>query len=86
MSNEQERQREEALKLAAQMYDLGYANGTADLEKREMAAFQAGQLSGYIQAVDELKPAVSDGLRNGSSECGRVMQAWQNMGVTSEKE
>lgn len=85
MSNEQARQREEALKLAAQMYDLGYANGTANVEQREMAAFQAGEVSGYLKAVEELKPAISDGLRNGSSECGRVMQGWQNMGITNEE-
>lgn len=38
-----------------------------------------GQYTGFVGAVNMLKPALSDGLRHGSSECGRAMQGLQNM-------
>ncbi len=51
-------------------YDQGFQNG-----------FNAGTTVGFVQAVNALKPALSDGLRNGSSECGKAMQNLQNMGA-----
>jgi len=38
-----------------------------------------GQYTGFVGAVNMLKPALSDGLRHGSPECGRAMQGLRNM-------
>ncbi|MBC5853229.1 hypothetical protein [Vibrio metschnikovii] len=37
---------------------------------------QQGISTGYQTAIDNMKPAISDGLRHGSPECGRVMQGF----------
>jgi len=41
--------------------------------------FQAGRLVGYVEGVNALVPAISDGLRHGSSECGKAMQGLKSM-------
>jgi hypothetical protein len=35
---------------------------------------QAGRMIGYVEGVNSLKPAISDGLRHGSPVCGSAMQ------------
>ncbi len=47
-----------------QAHDIGYAKG-----------FENGIAVGYALALEQTKPAVSDGLRNGSSECGKNMRS-----------
>lgn len=44
----------------------------------------AGEQIGFVAGINALTPAVSDGLRHGSPECGRAMQGLKNMGVNSE--
>lgn len=51
-----------------QAYQLGFYEG-----------FQAGQLVGYVEGVNALTPAISDGLRHGSPACGKAMQGLKNM-------
>ena len=46
-----------------------------------LSGFEAGRAVGYIEGVNALKPALSDGLRNGSSECGKAMQGLKSMGA-----
>ena len=47
-----------------QAHDIGYAAG-----------FEQGTAFGYALAMEQTKPAVSDGLRKGSSECAKNMRA-----------
>jgi flagellar biosynthesis/type III secretory pathway protein FliH len=54
-----------------QAYQLGFSDG-----------FQAGNLTGYVTGVNAMVPAVSDGLRHGSSECGKALQSLKTMGAT----
>ncbi|MGC1068707.1 hypothetical protein WKH16_22470 [Pantoea agglomerans] len=48
--------------------------------------YNDGSAHGYVTAVDALKPAISDGLRNGSSECGKVMQSLRSLGLDDSDE
>jgi len=62
-----------ALKVAFQAgREVGFAEG-----------LEVGQQIGYVAGVNALTPAVSDGLRHGSSECGRVMQGLKNLGLNT---
>lgn len=51
-------------------FEAGFENG-----------FQAGRMIGFVEGVDAMKPAVSDGLRYGAPECGRAMQFMKNFGL-----
>lgn len=46
-----------------------------------MQGYNDGSAQGYVTAVNSLKPALSDGLRSGSSECGKAMQALNKLGL-----
>ena len=57
---------------------------TVLIQARQMGfndGFQAGRIVGYIDGVNAMVPAVSDGLRHGSSECGKAMQGLKSMGA-----
>ncbi|SOE45663.1 hypothetical protein SAMN05414139_00017 [Burkholderia sp. D7] len=43
--------------------------------------FATGRQLGFVEGVNYCKPAMADGLRAGSSECGRTMQTLKNLGV-----
>lgn len=47
-----------------QAHDIGYSAG-----------FEKGVAVGYALAIEQTKAAVSDGLRNGSPECGKNMRS-----------
>ncbi|MCG3740683.1 MULTISPECIES: hypothetical protein [Gammaproteobacteria] len=47
-----------------QAHDIGFAAG-----------FEKGAVVGYALAMEHTKAAVSEGLRNGSSECGKNMRS-----------
>ncbi|EDQ9893576.1 hypothetical protein M568_00635 [Salmonella enterica subsp. enterica serovar Namur str. 05-2929] len=47
-----------------QAHDIGYASG-----------FDNGVTAGYALALQHTQAAVSDGLQNGSSECGKNMRS-----------
>lgn len=47
-----------------QAHDIGYASG-----------FEEGTIFGYALALEQTRAAVSDGLRKGSSECGKNMRS-----------
>ncbi len=47
-----------------QAHDIGYASG-----------FEKGTAFGYALALEHTKAAISDGLRHGSSECGKNMRS-----------
>ena len=47
-----------------QAHDIGLAKG-----------FEQGVIAGYALALNDTKAAVSDGLREGSSECGKNMRS-----------
>lgn len=49
-----------ALKVAEVFYEDGYEDGYDD---------------GYEDGKDKYKSAISDGLRNGSSECAKAMRS-----------
>lgn len=50
--------------------EVAYKTGYEDGYKK---GFQDGTVGGSLITLNELKPALSDGLRHGSSECGRAM-------------
>jgi hypothetical protein len=47
-----------------QAHDIGFAAG-----------FEKGTVYGFARAMEATKSAVSDGLRKGSSECGKDMRS-----------
>ena len=47
-----------------QAHDIGFSKG-----------FEQGVIAGYALALNDTKAAVSDGLREGSSECGKNMRS-----------
>lgn len=60
-----------ALKVAFNFgREVGFAEG-----------LEVGQQIGYVAGVNALTPAVSDGLRHGSSECAKVMRGLKNLGL-----
>jgi hypothetical protein len=47
--------------------------------------FEAGTLVGFVAGLESVKGAISDGTRNGSSECARVLESYKRLGVTGEE-
>ncbi|EGX6986497.1 MULTISPECIES: hypothetical protein [Enterobacterales] len=47
--------------------------------------YNDGSAHGYVTAIDALKPAISDGLRHGSPECGKAMQSFRSLGLEDEE-
>lgn len=43
--------------------------------------FEKGRALGYLEGINSLKPALSDGLRHGSPECGAAMRGLRNLGI-----
>jgi hypothetical protein len=56
------------------------------LESGFQRGFQAGRTLGFIEGVNALTPAVSDGLRHGSLECGKALHGLKNLGLHSDAE
>ena len=63
---------------------MGTANGFDGLTQQgggtsaaaiKQDGYAAGEVLGFTQGLNTLTPAISDGLRYGSPECGRAMQA-----------
>lgn len=52
----------------------------------EQRGLIAGEMLGYLKALNDVKPALSDGLRHGSPECGRFMQSLRNIGFDDPTE
>ena len=78
---------EAALQGMRPMLRVAFESGRATGRQEGFAQGVAtGEVLGYIQAVNALKPALSDGLRCGSSECGRAMQGLKNLGLDEEDE
>ena len=48
--------------------EAGYSDGIVD-----------GSRTGFVTGMNTLTPAVSDGLRHGSSECGKALQGLKSM-------
>ncbi len=63
-----------AMEAASLAYDLGYTNGQKD-------GFQSGLATGFVAGVQSLQGALSSGLRHGSPECGRAMEALKRLGI-----
>lgn len=57
-----------------QGYQVGFQQG-----------MQAGRQLGFVEGVNALTPAVSDGLRHGSPVCGSMMQGLKNLGLRTEE-
>jgi len=47
--------------------------------------YNDGSAHGYVTAINALKPAISDGLRYGSPECGKTMQSFRSLGLEDEE-
>ncbi|NMG17720.1 hypothetical protein GPA24_19735 [Aromatoleum bremense] len=43
--------------------------------------FEKGRALGFLESINSLKPALSDGLRHGSPECGAAMRGLRNLGI-----
>lgn len=65
-----------ALAAADTAYDQGFTDGEASGFLKGLAA---GRAIGFVEGVTSLKPALSDGLRHGSSECGKAMNSLKNL-------
>lgn len=52
----------------------------------EQRGLIAGEMLGYVKALNDVKPALSDGLRHGSPECGRFLQSLRNIGFDAPTE
>lgn len=48
------------------------------IEQGRLQGFAVGRQMGFVEGVNYCKPAMADGLRAGSSECGRTMQTLRN--------
>ena len=71
-----------ALKVAFQAgREVGFAEGR---KVGRAEGLEVGQQLGYVAGVNAMTPAVADGLRHGSSECGKAMQGLKNMGLNIE--
>lgn len=69
---------EDAMQLMrAVAYQTGYKEGY-------QKGFQDGTVGGSLVTLNELKPALSDGLRHGSPECGRAMSALRGQHSSSQ--
>ena len=44
-----------------------------------LAGLQQGRAEGFLAAMQGVKSAISDGTRNGSSECARVLEAYKRL-------
>ncbi len=65
-----------ALAAADTAYDQGFIDGEASGFLKGLAA---GRAIGFVEGVNSLKPALSDGLRSGSSECGKAMNSLKSL-------
>ena len=72
---------EKALPLMAPMLKVVFDRG---LEQGFAQGFNMGHQLGYVAGVNDMTSAVSDGLRHGSSECGKKMQQLKNLGLNTE--
>lgn len=63
-----------ALQVAAVAAEHAYDKGLSD-------GVNLGSIMGYVQAINDLKPALSDGLRHGSPECGKAMRTLRKLGA-----
>jgi hypothetical protein len=49
-------------------------------------ALKPARWLGSWQGLESVKGAISDGTRNGSSECARVLESYKRLGVTGDDE
>lgn len=78
---------EHVLEQMKPMLEVAYNTGlTVGHGKGYEEGFVAGQVLGYIEGVNALTPAVSDGLRHGSSLCGAAMQGLRRLGLQEDDE
>lgn len=63
----------DALPVLKAAFDQGYVRG-----------FEAGRSLGFLEGINALTPAVSDGLRHGSGECGKAMRSIRNLRASHE--
>lgn len=59
--------------------ELGQQQGFAE-------GLATGRLIGFVEGVNSLKAAVSDGTRHGSSECGRALESMKRLGAIADDE
>jgi len=60
--------------------EAGYSDGFKDGEETGYSdGIVDGSRTGFVTGMNTLTPAVSDGLRHGSSECGKALQGLKSM-------
>lgn len=64
-------------------FEIGLQKG---YEQGFQEGFDAGQMVGIVAGLESVKGAISDGTRNGSSECARVLESYKRLGVAGEDE
>lgn len=64
-------------------FEIGLQKG---YEQGFQEGFDAGQMVGFVAGLESVKGAISDGTRNGSSECARVLESYKRLGVAGEDE
>lgn len=65
-----------ALQIAEMAYNQGFVHGQSVGFERGMAA---GQFIGFAAAMNNVKPAISEGTRMRSPECARILQGMRNL-------
>ncbi len=79
----------------SQGYDAGYAQGSNEAYSQGYAeghtdgyfdGEEKGEYIGFLSAINELKPAISDGLRHGSPECAKAMRNLKGLGLDDSNE
>jgi hypothetical protein len=58
--------------------EVGYGQGFLD-------GMQAGQVLGFVGGVRSVQDAISDGVRHGSSKCGRALEAIKRLDIDDDE-
>ncbi|WP_328184536.1 hypothetical protein [Marinobacter sp. OP 3.4] len=64
-------------------HTLQFINSMAGMafDQGMLEGIEIGKYMGYVAAVDSFKSALSDGLRHGSSECGKALESFKRLGI-----
>lgn len=75
--DQKEKDLEIAMAAARVAYDQGYGDGATK-------GMEAGIAIGFVMGVQSVQHAISDGLRHGSSECGRALEGMKRLSINKE--
>lgn len=72
------------LAAAKTAWDQAWKEGhSAGVEEGYAIGMDIGQAIGFVAGIRSVQAAISDGLRHGSSECGKALVSLKNLGAIS---